>query len=225
MKTDYFISSFWEVNTMDTIKNAREYEKELTRLYNRFNKKFWNNELPEVIITFRGVKGNSGHMSSNPVWISDSEEDKYELNINPYNSLTPERLAEIMLHEQCHLYNILHNINDTSNGGRYHNQNFKKTAEDHGLIAYLTEDGIHGWQHTELAPATKAYAKRLKIKPLEYIRIRSTGSGNNIRYGCPNCKDVFVYASSKKNVLCGNCFHPLVPIKGKKYKTKKNKTT
>ncbi len=197
---------------MKTITNARDYEKELTRIYDRFNKKFWNNELPNVIITFTGTKGALGHVTPEPVWESKSSEEKYDLNISAYSLNSPDQVSEIILHEQCHLYNIIKGIKDTSSQGRYHNRRFKETAESHGLLVYKTSD--YGWCETELSSEAKAYVKKLNVKQFEYIRERTQGKNNNIKYGCPNCKDIFVYVSSHKNVLCGNCMHPLIPMEG-----------
>ena len=64
---------------MSEIENTKEIGKELTRIFDRFNHHFYNDELPEVIITFKPTKGAHGHMTTAPVWISETSDDKYEL--------------------------------------------------------------------------------------------------------------------------------------------------
>ena len=124
------------------IENTKEIGKELTRIFDRFNHHFYNDELPEVIITFKPTKGAHGHMSTAPVWISETSDDKYELNISAYTmNRTPQEVCQTLLHEQAHLYNIIHNITDCTSQGRYHNKNFKKTCEEHGLICERTAYG------------------------------------------------------------------------------------
>lgn len=59
-----------------TIASGYEYEKELTRVYNRFNKHFWNNELPEVLITIIPKKYSHGYLSSAPRWVEKTKNEK-----------------------------------------------------------------------------------------------------------------------------------------------------
>ena len=42
-------------------------------------------------------------------------------------------LAATLLHEMAHFYNLVHDIQDVSNNGYYHNMKFKATTEAHGL--------------------------------------------------------------------------------------------
>ena len=197
---------------MNTLDNARDYEKELTRIFNRFNHHFWNDELPEVIITFTGTKGAHGHMTTEPVWIAEGSDSKYELNISAFTiNRDPEEICGTLLHEQCHLYCNINKIDDCSNHGRYHNGNFKKVDESHHLI--VKQDGYHGWSHTELDTEAKAYVKKLNIKKLEYHREMAPKKGGNLtRYICPDCEGTIVYVSSPQYVICGLCGSTLVPL-------------
>ena len=47
---------------MSEIENTKEIGKELTRIFDRFNHHFYNDELREVIITFKPTKGAHGDM-------------------------------------------------------------------------------------------------------------------------------------------------------------------
>lgn len=189
---------------MKSIDNAQDYEKELTRVYNRFNKHFWNNELPEVIITFAPKKGKYGHVTSEPVWQSVHSGSKYELNISAYSiGRDPEDICETILHEQCHLYNLINDIEDTSDKGRYHNKFFKKAAQDHGLN--VIRDKHSGWSKTKLDEAAKAYVKKLNVKEFTYQRIQQKAEPSLKRFSCPICGIPVVYALQEQFVMCEIC--------------------
>lgn len=206
---------------MDQISNARDYEQQLTHLFNLFNKRFWNNELPEVIITFVPTRGAHGHITPSKVWVSSTKGKKHELNISAYTiSRSPEEICETILHEQCHLYNISHGTIDCTNKGRYHNKFFKKTAEEHGLT--VEKDRYYGWALTKLNPEATAYIKRLNLKKFEYHRVDHIGPKHVLmRYACPKCKDKgpFCFVSSHQDIICGNCgsnYLRHIPAKSKK---------
>lgn len=194
---------------MRHLTNAQEYEQELTRIFNRFNKHFWNNELPDVIITFVPTLKAHGHVTASPVWHSNGGDSKYELNISAYTiDRAPNEICATLLHEQCHLYNLIHNITDTSNMGRYHNKNFKNVAEDHGLVVNRIDS--YGWSDTSLTDASRAYVKKLNIKTFTYSRARTSKGKNLKRFSCPQCGRPKVYAAKDQHVLCGYCHIPLV---------------
>ena len=213
---------FFKVD-MNTIDNSKDIEKELTRIYDRFNHHFFNDELPEVMITFTPTRGIYGHMTTIPVWGSDIYEDKYELNISAFDlDRSPREVCETLLHEQCHLYNIIHGIKDCSNKGRYHNTNFKRTAEKHGLICQEFE--YYGWAITTFDDDALAYFKRLNIKQFSYYYKECTSKNNLLlRFQCPNCRSTTAWLSKEQNILCGFCKCPLVYTPtAKKYTKRKS---
>lgn len=186
-----------------------EFEKELTRIYNRLNHHFWNDELPEVIITFKPTKGALGHISSQAVWISDIKDNKYELNISAYTlNRDPYEICETILHEQCHLYNIIHDITDCSNYGRYHNSNFKHTAEEHGLNVHRSKH--FGWSQTTLDNEARKYIAKLNIKRISYKYTKENKSKTLIRYICPSCMETRAWTSSSQYLICGYCKERLI---------------
>lgn len=189
---------------MTEIENTKGIGEELTRIFNRFNDHFYNGELPEVIITFKPTKSTYGHISFSPVWESDSSEAKYELNISAYTMDRSQReLCETLLHEQVHLYCIIHNIKDCSNQGRYHNKHFKKICEDHGLNCQ--RHPIYGWSITTFNDDALKFFNKLKIKHIAYRYAAAPQPGTLRRYVCPRCLITKAYVSSKQNLLCGYC--------------------
>lgn len=194
---------------MNEIENTKAYALELTRIYNHLNEEFFGGELPEVIITFTGTKGAHGHMTTAPVWVADETSGKYEMNISAYTiNRSPDEICETILHEQCHLYDNIHGIEDCSNGGRYHNKKFKETAESHGLT--VSQSGYHGWAHTELNDDARRYVKGLRVKQFKFKRQYMPKGGNLKRFACPNGCPVSVFASTPQNVVCGECGAALV---------------
>lgn len=202
---------------MKEVTNTKEIGEELTRIFNRFNHHFYNDELPEVIITFKPTKGAYGHITTAPVWISETSDSKYELNISAYTiSRPPVEICETLLHEQAHLYNIIHGIVDCSNHGRYHNKKFKKTCEEHGLNCEKDSDGYSGWSQTSLDDDALKYFKRLNIKHFEYHYTKAPSGGNLMRYVCPHCKKTVAWVSSQQDLICGRCNEKLVYAPKKK---------
>lgn len=207
---------------MDELSNGIVYEKELTRIFNDFNSHFWNNELPNVLITFHPTKSSHGHITTEKVWVPADEKDnsgkcKYELNISAYTiDRKPEEICETLLHEQCHLYNIIHGIQDCFNGSRYHNNRFKKTAESHGLLCKKM-NSVYGWCDTHLNDEAKKYIKKINVKQFELKRVRlPKAKPPLIKYSCPAC-DNFCYItntiSKMHSVLCGQCNLPMTAEK------------
>ncbi len=196
---------------MESIKNAKEYEAELTRIYDRFNHHFWNDELPEVIITFTGASRSHSHTTGWHAWRSEDGSGKYELSISAYTlDRTPDEICAAILHEQCHLYNNINNVTDCTNKGRYHNKHFKKVAEDHGLDVSRTPS--FGWSETKLDDKARAYAARLKVRKFEYHRERSASKGSTLkRLTCSGCGKTSVYATRTVSVICGYCGSMLLP--------------
>lgn len=200
---------------MPDIESSKDIEKELTRIFDRFNHHFWNDELPDVMITFTPIKGTHGHMTSIPVWISDTAEDKYELNISAYTiDRSPQEICATLLHEQCHLYCRVNKIKETSNKHRYHNKKFKQIAEAHGLDCEKHE--YLGWTITTLSAEGLKYFKRLNIKQFAYRYEKPKHKKRTLmRYQCPSCKETKAWVASEQNIICGNCLVPLIDTPAK----------
>ena len=193
----------------NSINNSKDIEKELTRIFDRFNHHFFNDELPEVIITFKPTRGALGHMTSWRAWGSDTAEDKYELNISAFDlDRSPKEICETLLHEQVHLYNIIHRIKDCSNKGRYHNLNYKRTAEQHGLICEKLD--YYGWALTSFNDEALAYFKRLNVKKFSYYYKDDISKKKLLlRYVCPKCEKTKAWLSSEQYIICGKCMCPM----------------
>ena len=111
--------------------------KELRRIYDNLNKEYYNNALPEVVITIQSSpKGKAYGWFAKDRWgVQNDEENMFdEINISAeYLSRPLENICGTLQHEMVHLYCHLNNIKDTSNNNVYHNKRFKEEAEKRGL--------------------------------------------------------------------------------------------
>ena len=131
-----------------TIKTSR-VAGQLEKMFRALNNRFFDGELPEVVISLKKTAGAYGHFTTGKVW-KTGEERRYEINISSA-SLNQECafLAGVLVHEMVHEYCAEHGIKDTSNNGVYHNKNFKHIAETHGLE--VEHHPKYGWTITSPA--------------------------------------------------------------------------
>lgn len=194
------------------IDNAKDYTKELNRLFDDFNNHYFDGALPDVFFTIVPTEKAYGHFTPKKVWVGKNPEDcKHEINISAYHfGRDPLEICSTLLHEMCHLYDYVNGIKDCSNNGRYHNKRFKKTAEDHGLIC--REEEPYGWCRTSLDEEAKKYCERLNIKTYKLHRENSKVKGSGpVKYFCPKCGKSSCFAGSPQKIICGYCNTLLIP--------------
>ena len=111
--------------------------KELRRIYDALNKQYYNNELPEVVITIQSSpKGKAYGWFAKDRWGVENDDNNMfdEINISAeYLSRPLENICGTLQHEMVHLYCAVNDIKDTSNNHTYHNKRFKAEAEHRGL--------------------------------------------------------------------------------------------
>lgn len=137
-----------------------DYKKQietLERTFDALNDRFYKGRLTRPVITYGydSTYSTFGWCSLKKVWNNEN----YEINITS-NTIKHNKhgYAETMLHEMAHLYAILHDIEDTSNNGYYHNKQYKKIAENHGLICNQTK---YGWNGTSLNAEAEEFCNGL----------------------------------------------------------------
>ena len=163
--------------------------EKLESLFSKFNEKFYNTELQTPVITVSPdtTKGAYGWCTAWKAWtigeqkkVADlstlTKEDLeamkkddgfYEINICAEHLARPfEQVAETLLHEMVHLYNLQIGVQDTSRGGTYHNKKYKEAAEKHGLT--VEKDAKYGWTKTSLNDEAKAFVDGLQDKSLNF---------------------------------------------------------
>lgn len=134
-----------------------------------------------------------------------------------------------MIHEMVHLYCRENGIKETSRGGTYHNGKFKVEAEKRGLECF--KYGQYGW-NTKPSEMLVEYAlskdwNEIRIgRNTVFAGIRVAASGLSRTSGvtggekrpsstrkliCPGCQQS-VRATRKVNIICGDCFLPMVEV-------------
>lgn len=183
------------------------------KMFLYMNEKFFQNELPAIVITIQEDKRNKafGWFTLNKVW-KQNEEDVglHEINMSAqFLNRSVEELSATLLHELCHFYASIHNIQDTSRSHVYHNKLFKRIAEQHGLIVEC-ERGI-GWSRTSLTDDSKTILRpffesnpetliyRVPTKKTVALKCSSTR-----KYVCPDCA-CSCRATKELRLMCADC--------------------
>lgn len=187
--------------------------------FDTLNNHFYQGELERPVITVSPDHKNRayGWCTNYKAWTDDQKKDTghYEINIcAEYLNRDNKETLETLLHEMVHLYNAVHKIKDTSRSGTYHNENFKKTAEEHGL--QVEKNDKYGWSTTTLTPESLKYIKTLKenknklhrIKPIKKEKQKKKQSMR--KYICPICETI-IRATKEVNVICGDCNVQMLP--------------
>ena len=200
----------------------------LENLFSKFNEKFYNRELQKAIITVSPdtTKGAYGWCTAWKAWsnqepkkISDMKPEEieaaksegfYEINICAEYLVRPfDKVAETLLHEMVHLYNLQVGVQDTSRGGTYHNKKYKEAAEKHGLT--VEKDAKYGWTKTSLNDEAQAFVDSLQDKKFQLFRKslpKLPGAAktkqSTRKYVCPVCGCI-IRATKEVHVICGDC--------------------
>lgn len=209
-QTKEFLRQNWTAKYIDTVKY-------LERLYDYCNEKLFNNELDKPVITVQLDSKNktNGWFTPAKVWkASETDEGAHEINITAQQlNRTVREIASTMIHEMCHYYAEVNNMQDTSRSGTYHNKLFKQIAEKHGLT--VSKLPTIGWSHTELTPETDVLITAFIEHNPETIIYRSpVFAGQTVKttstrkYVCPCCKQS-VRATKQVNIMCLDCNEPM----------------
>lgn len=185
----------------------------LGKLYDYCNVKLFGGELVKPVITVQQDAKNktNGWWSVKKVWKeNDKDEGEHELNMTAQQLNRPiNQIAATMIHEMCHQYASVHNMQDTSRAGNYHNKLFKKIAEEHGLKVECM--ATYGWSHTELTDETAALiAEFVKDNPdciiyrLPVMKGQSVKTSSTRKYVCPKCRNS-VRATKEVRIMCVDC--------------------
>lgn len=196
------------------ITTMAELQAALQAAFNAINRDFYNGELEKVIITVKeGRKeGVLGTFCTEKEWIQNGK-PRHEINIaaNHIGQRTVEETIITLMHEIVHLYNMQKGIQDTSRSGTYHNKEFKKTADAHGLI--ISKAPKIGWSVTTAKPQTAQWIKdNIPIKSFGvYKQTANSADGGKAKtkqsyrkYICPCC-GLIVRATKDCNIACLDC--------------------
>ena len=185
----------------------------LGKLYDCLNAELFGGELTKPVITIQRDERNktNGWWSVAKVWRENADDDgEHELNMTAQQLHRPiGEIAATMIHEMCHQYASVHEMQDTSRGGNYHNKLFKKIAETHGLTVACAPQ--IGWSVTALTDDTAAkIAEFTAVNPCDIIYRLPVMKGQTVKtsstrkYICPVC-GMSVRATKQVNIKCVDC--------------------
>ena len=185
----------------------------LGKLYDYCNAKLFGGELIKPVITVQCDERNktNGWWSLKKVWKeNDNDEGEHELNITAQQLNRPiKEIAATMIHEMCHQYASVNNLQDCSRSGTYHNKLFKKIAETHGLTVECVK--TIGWSHTTLTDETAAMIDEFVTDNPDSIIYRapvfkgqSVKTSSTRKYICPVCGQS-VRATKEVRIMCVDC--------------------
>ena len=202
--------------------------EKLEKLFSMFNQRFYNGELQTPVITISPdtTKGAYGWCTAWRAW-TDKEpksfvdmtpeeletlktDGYYEINFcAEHIARNFEEIAETMLHEMVHLYNLQIGVQDTSRNGFYHNKKYADAATVHGLEVEKTKK--YGYSKTTLNEEAKNYVSGLSDKKFELYRRSapkvsggSKAKSSSRKYVCPNCGCI-IRATKEVHIICGEC--------------------
>ena len=203
----------------------------LEKCFRLVNADLFDNELPTPMITCVPTSRAYAHITVYPVW-DTKRGNKYELNISSaYLTTRPlEEVVASMIHEACHLLNIVHGVQDTSNNGVYHNKQFKLTAEEHGLT--VTRSDKYGWSRTAPGDPVLQFVldhmdelreieMNRSIPQCQMVSIGTHSSnggmvvtptvtkGHSRKWVCPRCGTI-IRSNKPVRVICADCMELFV---------------
>ena len=189
----------------------------LGKLYDYVNAKLFNRELKKPVITIQRDERNKtrGWWSVRKVWFENADDEgEHELNMTAHQLRRPiGEIAATLIHEMCHQFASVNNLQDCSRSGQYHNKLFKKIAETHGLkVECLPQIG---WSHTELTEETAAIINEFVahnpatvIYRMPVMKGQTVKTSSTRKYVCPLCGQS-VRATKRVNIICADCNAPM----------------
>jgi hypothetical protein len=170
---------------------------ELHRVFRHLNNEFFEGKLitPAIVIESKGKRSAYGWCSVEKIWANaEGEQATYELGIaSEYLSRPYLDVMQTLLHEMIHVYCAMNQIKETSRSYTYHNKNFKKQAELHGMeYPYDKPDSKIGFSAIVLKPQTKAIIENLeldadafKVSRMDFAGKAATKKATSYKYECP----------------------------------------
>jgi predicted SprT family Zn-dependent metalloprotease len=189
---------------------------ELEKLFAIFNEHLFESALSTAVITMH-KKGNSnanGWCTHEKDWEDGKGARYFEINICPeYINRPIEEICATLIHEMCHLYNSLNDVQDCSRSSQHHNIKFKECAEKHGLN--VEKHPSRGYASTSLNPETREFIKTLDLTAFDLFRDsktnkKATKKSSTRKYICPVCGQSIRATKENVNIICGDCNEKMI---------------
>ena len=190
-----------------------EIVNKLENLFDMLNSAHFEGKLPRPILTIQSSPKFFGSTSTKKIWKKDADgenQGQYEINIGAeFLNRPSEYTAATLMHEMVHLYCRENAIEETCQGGRYHNKRFAQECEKRGLkMEYNRTQGY------AISLPTESFVENLRTNgfTLEVPFARHTiekerKHGERAKthlYYCPVC-DQQVRTTQDLKLKCGIC--------------------
>ena len=190
----------------------------LEDLYQILNRQYFDNTLPMAMITVQTSPKAFGSCSTKKIWktgLGAADSGLYEINIGAeFINAPSELVAGTMLHEMVHLYCIENHIEETCQGGRYHNKLFKEECEKRDLqVDYNRTTGHSATRPTEaFTGVLKANNYKLESKFARHTnpeaKEKKASRNKSHKYECLICKQSF-RTTQELSLTCAICEEPM----------------
>lgn len=208
---------------------------ELQTIYFKLNEKYYENKLPEVIISIQASPRNKYYgwfwknkwfkPSTKPVDFMTYDDKNpmivmHEINISAeYLDRGVTEIIGTLNHEMVHLYCEINGIKDTSNNRVYHNKRFKQEAEQRGLVVEHAK--TIGWSKASVGQELKDFIVSMCVNESVFDFCRNKTSKKmsaaaekavTTTYKCPDCERS-VRGEIGFKIMCGFCNKEMVSKK------------
>lgn len=191
--------------------------RRIESIFDSLNEKYFDNELPKCVMSIGKKEGCYGYFTAYKPWRDvEHDENRFcEISITAgYLDRPVLEMITTILHEMVHEYNFIHEVQDTSRGGTYHNAEYKKAAESHGLI--VEKSAKYGWSTTLPSDDLKEWVTKKRFKENTLVHERPSekakkkkSKSNSRKYVCPTCGAI-IRATREVNVICGDCMETMI---------------
>ena len=197
---------------------AEEYNK-YSRAFASFNKELFNNELPEVFLTFQRSKKAYGYFHAKQFERRDDDGVKvHEIALNPsaMRGRSAVGIFATLVHEMCHLWQ--EEFGKHVPDGNYHNKEWAAKMEEIGLIP--SDTGQEGGKKTGSAmshyidPNGKFAHHCLDLLNYHYVTPEWQAGGEEsepkapakkkMKFTCPSC-EINAWGYEDLMVVCATC--------------------
>ncbi len=214
---------------MKQLTNYKRATGYLDKIFKLLNAKYFNNELPAVIITIQSTPTAYGHFTCYDAWHCGADREGFqEINIGAGTLDRPiENVTATLLHEMVHEYCFVNGIKDTSRNGTYHNKRFRDeavkrdldieydprigfsiTAPTENLLNFCIDNGLEDIQMGRNDLYGMYHGGIAGGKSTTGGTTKRPGS-NSRKYVCPCCGNI---ARTTKDMLliCGTCSEEMI---------------
>lgn len=207
------------------MKNPIQTYTSLDQVYQYFNEKLFNSELPACLITVQRQKKSYGYFSDKRfIAVSDKTEIIDEIALNPLHLNRPlKTVLSTLAHEMVHLKQF--HYGKPSRSG-YHNKQWAAFMKNIGLLPTDTGDiiGKHketGQKVTHVIEENGMYEKCvtefLKNHTVSLYQDNQTAlqkikakKANKVKYSCPSCEIAVWGKPGITTIQCTDCEEILI---------------